>query len=78
MLHDADPRAPLAAERDRLVARLDKGQGEYFGGFDPARAAQLARRDPTGYAKAEDLWLTLLRRYEAVCDQLAALDAHAG
>ncbi len=69
------PRAPgererLEAERDRLVARLERGYREYFAGFCSRRSIRLAREDPAGYRKAEDLWIALLRRYEAVCGQL--------
>ena len=73
---DSETWAALAAERDRLVARLEKGHAEYFAGFGSARSARLAREDPAGYYRTEEHWITLLRRYEATCDQLAALERH--
>ncbi|MDP9373514.1 MAG: hypothetical protein M3Q65_13895 [Chloroflexota bacterium] len=63
-------RAQLVAERDPLVARLERGHREYFAGFRSERSARLAREDPAGYRKAEDLWIELLRRYEGIFDQL--------
>ena len=74
MPHGADGRAHLEAERDRLVARLEKEHREYFAGFGSERSARLEREDPAGYHRAEELWITLLRRYEAACDHLAALE----
>ena len=71
---DRETRAALAAERDRLLARLEKGHREYFAGFQSERSAQLAHEDPAGYHRAEEHWITLLRRYEAACDHLAALE----
>ena len=77
MLQGTDGRAHLEAERDRLVARLNRGHDEYFAGFRSERSARLAREDPAGYCRAEELWIALLRRYEAACDHLAALE-HRG
>ena len=74
MPHGADGRAHREAERDRLVARLEKGHREYFGGFGSEQSARLAREDPAGYRRAEDLWIGLLRQYEAACEHLAALE----
>ena len=71
---DSEMRAALAAERDRLVARLEKGHAEYFAGFGSEQSARLARADPVKYRQAEALWIRLLRQYEAACDQLAALE----
>ncbi len=70
MLPNPDERARLEAERDQLVARLERGHREYFAGFTGERSTRLAREDPAGYRKAENLWIELLRQYEAICDQL--------
>ena len=74
MPQDTDGRAQLEAERDRLVARLEKGHREYFAGFGSERSARLAREDPVRYHQAEALWIGLLRQYEATCERLAVLE----
>ena len=53
--HDA-----LAARRDGLYERLDAG-------YQRIERGMAEGRDITTW---EDLWLTLLNEYEAVCDQL--------
>ena len=77
MPHGTDGRARLEAERDRLVARLEKGHREYFAGFGSEQSARLAREDPVRYRRAEVVWIELLRQYEAVCHRLAALERRA-
>ena len=64
----------MEAERDRLVARLNKGHCEYFGGFGSKQSRRLAREDPVKYRQAEALWIGLLRQYEATCERLAVLE----
>ena len=78
MPQDTDGRAHLEAERDRLVARLNKGHCAYFGGFGGDRSARLAREDPVRYHQAEALWIALLHQYEGMCDRLAALECPGG
>ena len=74
MPHGTDGRAHLEAERDRRVARMNKGHDEYFAGFRSERSARLAREDPVQYRQADALWIGLLRQYEANCERLAVLE----
>ena len=62
MPQGTDGRAQLEAERDRLVARLEKGHREYFAGFGSEQSARLARENPGKYRQAEALWIGLLRQ----------------
>ena len=73
MPQDTDGRAHLEAERDRLVARLEKGHCVYFGGFGGERSARLSREDPVRYNQAEALWIEMLRQYVVLCDRFVAM-----
>jgi hypothetical protein len=53
-------RSALETRRDSLYERLEEGYGRIERGLDEGR-------DITTW---EDLWLSLLNEYEAVCDQL--------
>lgn len=55
-------RERLTVERDTLIARLERGDAK-------CAAVEAAGEDAT---RMTDFWIALLRRYERICEELAA------